>query len=163
VKVFSVYVPNGRAVDSEFYAAKLAWLANLRRELDTTCDPSDAVAVGGDFNVAPEDRDVWDITQFAGLTHVTRPEREALRAVLDFGLEDVVRRLHPDEVGPFSWWDYRGGAFHKGEGMRIDLLLASAPLAARVTAAYVDREARKGQGGEQQPSDHAPVVVEVVP
>lgn len=163
VKVFSVYVPNGRAVDSEFYAAKLAWLANLRRELDTTCDPSDAVAVGGDFNVAPEDRDVWDITQFAGLTHVTRPEREALRAVLDFGLEDVVRRLHPDEVGPFSWWDYRGGAFHKGEGMRIDLLLASAPLAARVTAAYVDREARKGQGGEQQPSDHAPVVVETVP
>ncbi len=163
VRFYSVYVPNGRVVDSEFYAAKLEWLANLRHELDTTCLPTEAVAVGGDFNVAPEDRDVWDITQFAGLTHVTRAERDALRAVMDFGLEDVVRRLHPDDAGPFSWWDYRGGAFHKGEGMRIDLVLASAPLAARVTAAFVDREARRGQGSELQPSDHAPVVVDVLP
>ncbi len=162
VRFCSVYVPNGRVVDSEFYAAKLEWLANLRHELDTTCLPTEAVAVGGDFNVAPEDRDVWDITQFAGLTHVTRAERDALRAVMDFGLEDVVRRLHPDDAGPFSWWDYRGGAFHKGKGMRIDLVLVSAPLAARVTAAFVDREARKGQGSELQPSDHAPVVVDVM-
>jgi exodeoxyribonuclease-3 len=94
---------------------------------------------------------------------VTAPERDALRRVMDFGLVDVVRRLHPDEVGPFSWWDYRGGAFHKGEGMRIDLLLASAPVVARVGAAFVDREARKGQGSDQQPSDHAPVVVDLAP
>jgi exodeoxyribonuclease-3 len=163
VRVYSVYVPNGRAVGSEFYAAKLDWLATLRRELDANCDPAGAVAVGGDFNVAPEDRDVWDIAQFAGLTHVTAPERAALRSVMDFGLEDVVRRLHPEETGLFSWWDYRGGAFHKGEGMRIDLVLASAPLVARATAAYVDREARKGQGSERQPSDHAPVVVDMSP
>lgn len=82
---------------------------------------------------------------------------------MDFGLEDVVRRLHPEEAGPFSWWDYRGGAFHKNEGMRIDLVLASGPLVERVTAAFVDREARKGQGSEQQPSDHAPVVVDLAP
>ncbi|MGD0742311.1 MAG: exodeoxyribonuclease III [Acidimicrobiales bacterium] len=163
VRVFSVYVPNGRAVDSEHYVAKLEWLAQLRRELDATCDPAGAVAVGGDFNVAPEDRDVWDIGAFEGATHVTAPERDALRRVMDFGLVDVVRRLHPDEVGPFSWWDYRGGAFHKGEGMRIDLLLASAPVVARVGAAFVDREARKGQGSDQQPSDHAPVVVDLAP
>ncbi|HXZ82617.1 MAG TPA: exodeoxyribonuclease III [Acidimicrobiales bacterium] len=163
VRVYSVYVPNGRAVGSEFYAAKLEWLANLRRELDMTCDPGDAVAVGGDFNVAPEDRDVWDITQFTGLTHVTEPERDALRQVMDFGLEDVVRRLNPDVAGLFSWWDYRGGAFHKGEGMRIDLVLGSASLAARVRAAFIDREARKGQGSERQPSDHAPVIVDLTP
>jgi exodeoxyribonuclease-3 len=158
-----VYVPNGREVGSEFYAAKLSWLGQLRRELDATCEPSAAVAVGGDFNVAPEDRDVWDIGAFAGLTHVTEPERAALREVMGFGLTDVVRLLHPAEAGPFSWWDYRGGAFHKGEGMRIDLVLASAPLAARVEAAFVDREARKGQGTERQPSDHAPVVVDLSP
>jgi exodeoxyribonuclease-3 len=163
VRVYSVYVPNGRAVDSEYYATKLKWLANLRAELDATCDPAAAVALGGDFNIAPEDRDVWDIDKFAGLTHVTAPEREALRQVMAFGLVDVVRRLHPEEAGPFSWWDYRGGAFHKGEGMRIDLVLASAPLAARVTGAFVDREARKGQGSERQPSDHAPVVIDLAP
>jgi exodeoxyribonuclease-3 len=163
VRVYSVYVPNGRAVDSEYYAAKLEWLADLRAELDATCDPAAAVALGGDFNIAPEDRDVWDISQFEGLTHVTAREREALREVMAFGLVDVVRRLHPEEAGPFSWWDYRGGAFHKGEGMRIDLVLASAPLAARVTGAFVDREARKGQGSERQPSDHAPVVIDLAP
>jgi len=163
VRVYSVYVPNGREVGSEFYAAKLSWLGQLRRELDATCEPSAAVAIGGDFNVAPEDRDVWDIGAFAGLTHVTEPERAALREVMGFGLTDVVRLLHPAEAGPFSWWDYRGGAFHKGEGMRIDLVLASAPLAARVEAAFVDREARKGQGTERQPSDHAPVVVDLAP
>jgi exodeoxyribonuclease-3 len=161
IRAYSVYVPNGRAVGSPHYDAKLEWLGWLRRELDATCDPADAVAVGGDFNVAPADRDVWDITPFAGLTHVTEPERAALRAILDFGLEDVVRRFHPDATGPFTWWDYRGGAFHKGEGMRIDLLLVSASLGERVRAAFVDREARKGQGSDRQPSDHAPVVLDL--
>ena len=158
VRVMSVYVPNGRTVDSEFFANKLAWLHKLRVELDQTCAPTDQVVVLGDFNVAPEDRDVWDIEQFAGMTHVTPAERGALHEVEDWGLSDSMRLQHPDEVGPFTWWDYRNGAFHRGFGMRIDLALASAPVVARLSAAYSDRDARKGP----QPSDHAPVVIELL-
>jgi exodeoxyribonuclease-3 len=157
VKVMSVYVPNGRTVDSEFFGQKLAWLGQLRRELDLTCQPGDEVVILGDFNVAPEDRDVWDITQFAGMTHVTPAERAALANVEGWGLTDAMRVTYPDEIGPFTWWDYRAGAFHKGWGMRIDLALVSQPVLARLTAAYRDREARKGP----QPSDHAPVVIEL--
>jgi len=160
-RVVSVYVPNGRVVDSEFYVAKLEWLARLRAELDATCAPGAAVAVCGDFNVAPADLDVFDPAQFAGATHVTGRERDALAVVLRWGLRDVVRELSPDGPGPFSWWDYRGGAFHKGEGMRIDLALLSAPLASRVTSAYVDREERKKGTSGEVPSDHAPVVVDI--
>jgi exodeoxyribonuclease-3 len=160
-RIMSVYVPNGRVVGSEFYDAKLAWLGRLRSELDTTCAQDGPVAVCGDFNVAPEDRDVWDVTKFAGATHVTDAERAALASVMAWGLHDVVRELTPDGPGPFSWWDYRGGAFHKGEGMRIDLALLSAPLARRTTAAYVDRDERKKGTGGEVPSDHAPVVVDV--
>ncbi|HVC26015.1 MAG TPA: exodeoxyribonuclease III [Acidimicrobiales bacterium] len=162
-RVVSVYVPNGRVVDSEFYVAKLAWLGRLRAELDTTCEAGSPVAVCGDFNVAPEDRDVWDVAKLDGMTHVTAAERDALASVSAWGLRDVVRELAPvgREPGPFSWWDYRGGAFHKGEGMRIDLALLSEPLAARVTAAYVDREERKKGPGGEVPSDHAPVVVDL--
>ena len=98
--------------------------------------------MGGDFNIAPTDDDVYDIAKFEGATHVTAAERGAFESILSFGLEDVVRSVHPDEKGPFSWWDYRAGAFHKGEGMRIDLVLASAPLSGRVKAAFVDRDAR---------------------
>jgi len=156
LRVFSVYVPNGRVVDSEFYVAKLAFLKRLREELETTGDPDEPIAVCGDFNVAPEDRDVWDIAAFEGATHVTEPERAAVRALEEWGLSDALRSLHPDEVGPFSWWDYRAGNFHKGYGMRIDLALVSRPLRERLVAAYVDRDARKGK----LPSDHAPVVVE---
>ncbi|MDA8290245.1 MAG: exodeoxyribonuclease III [Actinomycetota bacterium] len=161
VRVISVYVPNGRVVGSEFYAAKLAWLARLRAELDASVPAGGALAVCGDFNVAPEDRDVFDPSRFEGATHVTEREREALRSVLDWGLVDVVRDRVPDGPGPFTWWDYRGGAFHKGEGMRIDLALLSTPLAGRVRSAYVDREARKKGSGGEVPSDHAPVVVDL--
>jgi exodeoxyribonuclease III len=160
-RVYSLYVPNGRQVGSEFYAAKLAWLADLRRELYENCDPQEDIVLGGDFNVAPEDADVWDITQFAGATHVTPEERAGLRGVIDFGLVDVVRAQHPGETGPFSWWDYRAGAFHKGEGMRIDLVLASRSLSSRVKGAYIDREARKKGQLAEAPSDHAPVVVDI--
>ncbi len=156
VKVHSVYVPNGRMVDSEFYEAKLAWLSELRAHLETTADPKEAVAVCGDFNVAPEDRDVWDPTATAGSTHVTEPERRALADLTDWGLTDVFR-MHHDEGGLFSWWDYRAGSFHKHEGMRIDLILLSAVLAERSTFVLVDRNARKGK----QPSDHAPVFVDL--
>jgi len=160
VRCYSVYVPNGRTVGSPFFIAKLEWLAELRRELDAKCSPDDEILIAGDFNVALEDRDVWDISKFEGATHVTNEERGALRQVMDFGLSDVVREQHPNETGPFSWWDYRAGSFHKGEGMRIDLVLASKPLARRVSSALVDREARKKGQIAEAPSDHAPVIVD---
>ena len=157
VRVMSVYVPNGRTVDSEHYVAKLEWLRRLRVELDQCCTTTDSIAILGDFNIAPEDRDVWDIAAFDGMTHVTERERAALQSLISWGLTDAMRSLHPDEPGPFTWWDYRAGSFHKGWGMRIDLALVSEPVRARLTAAYRDREARKGP----QPSDHAPVVIEL--
>jgi exodeoxyribonuclease III len=154
MRVHSVYVPNGRSLDNEFYGFKLAWLARLRALLDATCDPGEPVAVCGDFNVAPDDGDVWDPAALVGMTHVSEPERQALRQVEAWGLVDVFRRFN--DPGVFSWWDYRAGDFHQGRGMRIDLVLVSAPLADRATGAFVDRDARKGQ----KPSDHAPVVVD---
>lgn len=156
VRVHSVYVPNGRAVDSEHYVAKLAWLEELRCHLERTCRVTDEVVVAGDFNVAPDDRDVWDPAAVHGATHVTEPERSALRAIEEWGLTDAFRLLYEQE-GLFSWWDYRAGNFHKHMGMRIDLLLLSAPLADRCRYALIDRNARKGR----QPSDHAPVLVDV--
>ncbi len=155
VRVHCVYVPNGRSLDSEHYPLKLEWMAGLRAFLDATADPAGEVVVCGDFNIAPEDRDVWDPSQFEGMTHVSVPERAALATVAGFGLEDVFRRF-TDESGVFSWWDYRGGAFHRHHGMRIDLVLASRPLAGRAAASWIDRDARKGQ----KPSDHAPVVAD---
>ena len=109
----------------------------------------------GDFNIAPTDGDVWDPAQFVGATHTSGPERQALQAIIDSGLEDVFRRLHP-EGGIFSWWDYRAGDFHQGRGLRIDLVLLSRALAGRVTSAVIDRDARKGP----KPSDHTPVVID---
>jgi exodeoxyribonuclease-3 len=159
-RVVTVYVPNGRIVGSEFFAAKLVWLNRLRRELDETLAPGASVAVCGDFNVAPTDDDVWDIGAFDGATHVTPAERRALDDVRGWGLHDVVREQIPEGPGPFSWWDYRAGSFHKGHGMRIDLLLCSPSLAATATAAYVDRNERKKGASTEAPSDHAPVVVD---
>lgn len=156
VRVHSVYVPNGRSVGSEFYEAKLEWLREMRSQLGSTCKPSDAVALCGDFNVAPEDRDVWDPKATAGSTHVTEPEREALSDLENWGLADVFR-LHYQDNQLFTWWDYRAGNFHKHLGMRIDLILLTQPLADRSTYALIDRNARKGK----QPSDHAPMFVDV--
>lgn len=159
-RVHSVYVPNGRSLDSEHYRNKLLWLARLRDYLDRTCDPDQPVAVCGDFNVAPDDADVWDASQFVGMTHVSEPERKALGAILEWGLEDVFRRFHPDG-GIFSWWDYRAGNFHKGMGMRIDLVLLSKALATRAVAAEIDRDARKKSPAGNKPSDHTVVVVDL--
>ncbi|MHB8593850.1 MAG: exodeoxyribonuclease III [Acidimicrobiales bacterium] len=156
VRVHSVYVPNGRSVDSEHYVAKLAWLEELRSYLERTCRPTDPVVVGGDFNVAPDDRDVWDPEAVHGSTHVTEPERDALRALEEWGLVDAFRIHYPQDK-LFSWWDYRAGSFHKHLGMRIDLLLLTRHLAERCTYALIDRNARKGQ----QPSDHAPLFVDI--
>jgi exodeoxyribonuclease-3 len=153
-RVFSVYVPNGRALDNEFYQVKLDWLARLRTTLDETCPPGSSVAVCGDFNVAPDDGDVWDPAAFVGATHVSEPERKALQNVESWGLDDVFRRFN--DPGTFTWWDYRAGDFHEGRGLRIDLVLVSEDLVQRATGAFRDRDARKGQ----KPSDHAPVVVD---
>lgn len=156
IRISSVYVPNGRELDHDHYKYKLSWMARLRQHLDATCTPADDVVVGGDFNIAPDDRDVHDITKFVGATHVSEPERDALANVCEFGMEDTFRRFH-DDAGLFSWWDYRGGSFHKGHGMRIDLLLATRSVAERSTWTAVDRNARKGES----PSDHAPVLLKV--
>ena len=155
VTVLSCYVPNGRALDDPYYAIKLAWLDRLRTYVESISLVGDVV-VAGDFNVAPRDADVWDPSAFEGMTHVSVPERERIDALFELGLVDVVRVAHPDET-LFSWWDYRNGAFHRGWGLRIDLALCSASLGERVTAAWIDRDARKGT----KPSDHAPVVVDV--
>lgn len=154
VRVYSCYVPNGRALDDPHYAYKLDWLARLAALLGAR-DRGQATVVGGDFNVAPTDLDCYDPGAFVGATHVSEPERAALRALEATGLVDVTRALHPGEA-LYSWWDYRGGAFHRGWGLRIDLLYADAGLAARASASYVDRDARKGE----KPSDHAPVVAD---
>ena len=151
--ITSVYVPNGRSLDDPHYAYKLDWLATLRATLPATGTPTGQVIMG-DFNVAPTDADVWDIGAFAGSTHVTEPERAAVRALTDTGLVDLPTRPGKSDR-PFTYWDYRAGMFHQDLGMRIDLVLASPEL--QVADAYVDREARKGKG----PSDHAPVVVDL--
>jgi exodeoxyribonuclease-3 len=155
IRVASVYVPNGRALDQDHYRYKLAWLGRLRSGLAQRHDPSERLLVCGDFNIAPDDRDVYDPEAFVGETHVSGPERAALRDLEAWGLVDVFRR-HYDAGGLFSWWDYRAGNFHKGKGMRIDLVLATKDLADRSTAALIDRNARKGKA----PSDHAPLVVD---
>jgi exodeoxyribonuclease III len=152
VQVYSCYVPNGRALDNDHYQYKLRWLSSLARTLAER-EAGEHVVVGGDFNVAPSDLDVHDPSLFVGATHVSEPERDALRALESGGLVDLTRRLHPDET-IYSWWDYRNGAFHRGFGLRIDLLFVDQALAELATESYVDRDARKGE----KPSDHAPVV-----
>jgi len=153
VRVISVYVPNGREPDSEHYRYKLAWLASLR---ELVASGPDATVVCGDMNIAPTDDDVFDPDAYVGETHVTPPERAALAELQSAGLHDVVRDRWPNER-IFTYWDYRAGMFHQDLGMRIDLVLAGDPVAERVKAAWVDRQARKGSG----PSDHAPVIVDL--
>jgi exodeoxyribonuclease III len=153
IRVHSVYVPNGRVPGSDHYEYKLAWLSALR---DVVAAAPEAAVVCGDMNIAPTDADVFDPDAYIGQTHVTPPEREALAELMALGLRDVVRDRWPDRR-VFSYWDYRAGMFHQDLGMRIDLILAGDPVAARVKAAWIDRHARKGRG----PSDHAPVIVDL--
>ena len=153
IRVHSVYVPNGRRPGSDHYGYKLEWLRALR---DVVASGPDDVIVAGDMNIAPTDDDVFDPDAYVGQTHVTDPEREALAELTALGLHDVVRERWPGER-VFSYWDYRAGMFHQDLGMRIDLVLAGGPVAERVEAAWIDRQARKGSG----PSDHAPVMVDL--
>jgi len=155
IRVVTVYVPNGRSLADEQYQFKLEWLGRLRGHLEAVCDASANVLVCGDFNIAPEDRDVWDPSAVHGATHVSEPERAALAELEAWGLVDVFRS-HYEEDRLYSWWDYRAGNFHKHLGMRIDLMLASKPLAECSRWALIDRNARKGQS----PSDHAPMIVD---
>ena len=159
LRIVTVYAPNGRVVGSPFYDGKLAWFERLGRWLDDekAAGRGDALLVGGDFNVAPADIDVWDAQAAHGGTHVSEPERAAVRALIDRGLTDTYRARH-DEAGRFTWWDYRAGMFHKNFGMRIDLLLAAAPIAKRIVDAEIDRQARKGP---PVPSDHAPLTLDL--
>jgi exodeoxyribonuclease III len=161
LRVWSLYAPNGRTPGSAHYAYKLDWFAAFRAALGDELSAAESgrerqLAACGDFNVAPTDDDVWDPAVFAGSTHVTPPERQALADLRALGLRDVVPTPMKGPH-PFTYWDYRAGAFAKNMGMRIDLVYATQPVADRVRSAYVDREARKGKG----PSDHAPVVVDL--
>jgi exodeoxyribonuclease-3 len=161
VRVWSLYVPNGRTIDDPHYAYKLQWLAALRDTAVAELARPEPLVILGDFNVAPTDADVWDIELFGKSTHVTARERAALSALEEVGLVEVIpRALKYDK--PFTFWDYRQLAFPKNSGMRIDLVYASPAFAAAVTDSYVDRDARKpGKKGTPPPSDHAPVVVDV--
>jgi exodeoxyribonuclease III len=153
IRIVNVYVPNGRVPDSDHYHYKLAWLSSLREMVSAG---PEQVIVCGDMNIAPTDDDVFDPEAYVGETHVTPPERAALAELQSLGLRDVVRERWPGER-VFSYWDYRAGMFHQDLGMRIDLVLASPPVAERVEAAWIDRQARKGSA----PSDHAPVMVDL--
>ncbi|MGV0838428.1 exodeoxyribonuclease III [Mycolicibacterium thermoresistibile] len=162
VRVWSLYVPNGRSVGSPHYDYKLKWLAALR---DTaakwlTEDPGAQIALTGDFNIAPTDEDVWDVDFYRNSTHVTPPERAAFQAVVDSGYADVVRPFTPGP-GVYTYWDYTQLRFPKNRGMRIDFILGSPALAARVAHAEIVRDERRSKDKVGAPSDHAPVLVQL--
>ena len=156
VRIASVYVPNGRAVGTDTYERKLQWLDCLREYLEKEHSPDEPLVVCGDFNVAPEDRDVYNPAAFEGHTHVSEPERERFEALKAWGLSDAFRQLY-DEDRLYTWWDYRAGNFHKHLGMRIDHILVTEPVRRRVRYGLIDRNARKGQ----KPSDHAPLFIDL--
>jgi exodeoxyribonuclease III len=153
IRVINVYAPNGGALDSDKYTYKLDWYRRLRKMLDESFNPADDLVICGDFNVAPEDRDVWDPDQWRDQVLFSEPEKAALRELTEWGLIDSLR-LHRQEAGIYTWWDYRAGAFHRGWGLRIDHLLMSSSLAKRCKEVEIDRNERKGE----KPSDHAPVI-----
>lgn len=157
VRVWSLYVPNGRVIDDPHYHYKLAWLAVLREYVQAELTNPDArLLLGGDFNIAPTDDDIWSVEFYRGQTHVTPPERQAFQALLDAGLTDLVRPYAPGP-GVYTYWDYKQLSFQKRRGMRIDFLLGSPAIRDLTVRAIIDREERKGTGA----SDHAPVAVEL--
>ncbi|HVF87762.1 MAG TPA: exodeoxyribonuclease III [Pyrinomonadaceae bacterium] len=155
VRVVNVYIPNGAFVGSDKFGFKLQWMKRLRHFFDEECDRSTPVLLCGDFNVAPEDRDVHDPLAWRGKILCSEPERAALEIVKDWGFVDAFR-VHQKAAGYFSWWDYRAGAFSRNEGLRIDHIWVSTALARRSTDAWIDKAPR----GWERPSDHTPVVIE---
>jgi exodeoxyribonuclease-3 len=156
LRVVCVYVPNGEDLTSEKFPYKLAWYRRLRSFLERTTSSDAPLVVCGDFNVTADDRDVCAPEKWAGKIHCSSEERAALTQLKAFGLVDLFRRHHPDG-GVYSWWDYRGVAFFKNQGLRIDHVLATERVAAQCTSCRIDRDARKGQDA----SDHAPVIAEL--
>ncbi|MEM8706103.1 MAG: exodeoxyribonuclease III [Actinomycetota bacterium] len=156
VRVWSVYVPNGRELDDPHYLYKLVWLERLRAELALAGAADARSVVAGDFNVAPADQDVYDPKRWRRRTHASPPERDGIRSLLDLGLVDLARDRHPD-TPEFTWWNYRPGQFDKDHGLRIDLTLVSPAIADAATAVWVDRDAR----AHERPSDHAPLVLDL--
>lgn len=152
VRIYNLYVPNGTSLDSDAFPYKLEWFRRLRAELDETCVPDEQVIVTGDFNIAPDERDVWDVEDMRGSLHFTEEEHEVLRHLCGFGLQDCFRK-HEAAGGHFTWFDYRNAAFQRGHGLRIDHVYASADLYERSVSVVHDREPR----GWENPSDHLPV------
>ncbi len=155
VRIINVYAPNGERVGSDKYSFKLAWYGRLRQYLDDHCRNDEPLILCGDFNVAPDERDVYDPLVWEGRILFSIPEREALQSLVSWGLVDLFR-VHHAEPGLFSWWDYRAGAFRRNQGLRIDHVLATAPMAERCTGVEIDRQVR----AKERPSDHAPVIAE---
>ena len=155
VRVIDVYIPNGAAVGSDKFAYKLNWLGRLRRYLDENCSPRENILLCGDFNIAPEPRDVHDPILWEGHVLFTHEERDALKLIGDWGLIDLFRKHHT-ESGLYSWWDYRAGAFRRNRGLRIDHIWATATLAERCVGVEIDKSVRSAE----RPSDHAPVVAD---
>jgi exodeoxyribonuclease-3 len=155
VRIVNTYIPNGTELWTDKFTFKLDWLQRLRRFFDETCDANSDVLLCGDFNVAPDERDVWNVGFWTGKLHFSKPERAALQHVKQWGFVDVFRQMNGDEK-LYSWWNYREGAFFKNQGLRIDHIWTSPPLAAKCTACWIDRKPR----GAERPSDHAPVVAE---
>lgn len=156
VRIVNIYVPNGQSPDSDKFVFKMEWLARLRDWLVESASPEDPLLLLGDFNIAPDDRDVHDPDLWRGKVHFHPKEHAALAKITGWGLFDLFRKHHT-EGGLYSWWDYRQLAFPKNRGLRIDLVLGTAPLLERCKGSMIHREERKGEG----PSDHAPVVVEI--
>ncbi len=158
VRVWSLYIPNGREIDNPHYNYKLEWLAQLNRNAQNwlAADPSAQLALVGDWNVAPLDSDVWDVAKFEGKTHITAPEREAFASFAETGFTEVTRKFIPED-GKYTYWDYQQLRFPKNEGMRIDFAYTSPALTERVTEVTIDRNERKGKGA----SDHVPVILEI--
>lgn len=154
VRLWSLYVPNGRTLEDPHYQYKLEWLDRLASATSEWLENPEPLALMGDFNIAPLDTDVWDLDAFIGQTHVSEPERQAFEAFEQIGLQDVVRPLIPEG---YTYWDYQQLRFPKNEGMRIDFILGNESFAERVNSAEIVRDERKGEG----PSDHVPVVVEI--